>query len=211
MDLDQIGPRLDLEMTADAKPPMTSRTAIETRPRASTGDTPVGADQPPSVDRAVIGFEAAGGNSADSDTPAQIHAKGFGASPECPVQLRTADTKAWSTGKNPLGRQFIVEVTDAAERARAHHLEIHSQRFQDRHAVGHQTLSTGPVQRRPAAVQYDHLKATEAGRNGGGQPCRAPTHNDDVGVISQDSSGARPGPSPATIARPRRPAGTGSP
>jgi hypothetical protein len=194
MDLDQIGPRFNLEMVAHTELAPMGGSGLATRPMADAGDAAIGADQPPSADYAVIGFETVGGNSTDSDTPAQIDAKGFGASPECAVQLRTTNAEAWSTGENPLGRQFIVEVSDAAERTRAHRLNIHSQRFQDCHAIGHQTLSAGLVQRRPSTVQYDHLEAFEAGRDGGGQPCRPPTHNDDVGVISHDPSVARLGP-----------------
>jgi hypothetical protein len=169
MDLDQIGPRFNLEMAANTESAPMGGSGLETRPMADAGDAAIGADQPPSADYAVIGFETVGGNSTDSDTPAQIDAKGFGASPECAVQLRTTNAEAWSTGENPLGRQFIVEVSDAAERTRAHRLK-------------------------PSTVQYDHLEAFEAGRDGGGQPCRPPTHNDDVGVISHDPSVARLGP-----------------
>ena len=60
IDLDQIGPRLEIEVAAHAESPTTCRAAVETRPPADSRGAPVGADQPPPANRAVIGFEAVG-------------------------------------------------------------------------------------------------------------------------------------------------------
>ena len=73
--LDQIGPRLDAEVPADAEPTPSRPGAVETRPPSYRRPATIGAHDPTRRDRSLVGVDAVSPQPGHPHAPPQIRAE----------------------------------------------------------------------------------------------------------------------------------------
>jgi hypothetical protein len=116
MDLDQVGPWFEPEMAAHTEPAVSRWTSVKIRPFANSRGATIGADQPPSTNRPIIGLETTTTHPADLHAPTQVGTHRLGSSPEGAVKFGAADAKARRAWESPFGRHLVTDVSDPAKR-----------------------------------------------------------------------------------------------
>ena len=103
-------------------------------------------------------------------------------SPRSMVQGGSANPQSITLGKGALCRPPFTNEANAAKGNALRGTERHAESFKRYDRLGHQPFTTGLVDRRLRNIRHHHMQAALPDRNRRGQPRRAATHDEHIGL-----------------------------